>query len=289
MGRQRKAGISTVGLAILLAAGAYKQFINTDTPPTNQSSSTSTTTTQTNSTSADNTTDYGTVEDDHPTESLARTVLTADVVKQLKTSAIQFNGTGSFIINSNKTDLNASVSSNMYVSLASVDSLRRPGATNALLTRSARQYKSRSETGNARTITPVGWQQTKIGGKYQYLYNRGHSIGYAIAGNVDRFDASEANEQNISTQTAWANQASNGDTTNTGQNYYETLVRRALDNNKRIRYRVTPLYTADNLVPSGTHLEAKSSDGTLQFNVFVPNVQPGVNINYSTGSAQVIN
>ena len=119
------------------------------------------------------------------------------------------------------------------------------------------------------------------------LYNRGHSIGYALAGSVRGFDASEANPQNITAQTAWANQASNGNDSNTGQNYYETQVRRAQDSRKTVRYRVTPVYDGDNLVPSGSHLEAKSSDGSLEFNVFVPNVEPGVVINYSTGYAKV--
>jgi DNA-entry nuclease len=232
--------------------------------------------------------DYGTVSDEHPTNSLASSVLSDTVKTQLKTKTISFNGAGAFILNNNQTSLKANVSSQMYVSLAQVDNLGRPGVANALLTKSARQYQSRSDTGNDAKITPVGWHQLEIGGRYQYLYNRGHSIGYAIAGKVRGFDASEANQANISTQTAWANQASNGDNQNTGQNYYETLVRRALDQNKRVRYRVTPIYAGDNLVPAGTQLEAKSTDGALMFNVFVPNVQPGVAIDYASGVAKAV-
>ena len=68
-----------------------------------------------------------------------------------------------------------------------------------------------------------------------------------------------------------------------GQNYYEGLVRRKLDQGVKVRYRVTDIYNDNNPVPSGAHIEAKAADGSLQFNVFVPNVQRNININYQTG------
>ncbi|QPS71508.1 DNA/RNA non-specific endonuclease [Lactococcus garvieae] len=238
--------------------------------------------------------DFGSIKDKVPTQSLAQSVLTPSIKKNLKES-ITYNGTGAFIVNDNKTDLNAKVNSAPYVQLAQQDSLGRPRVANALLNKSSRQYKNRSETtgsngkSNSAKINPVGWQQLMIPeGSYSTLYNRGHSIGYALAGNIKGFDASEANPQNISTQTAWANQSSNGNDENTGQNYYEGLVRKALDKNKTVRYRVEPLYEDDDLVPSGTHMEAKSKDGSLEFNVFIPNVQPGIQINYATGKGTMM-
>ena len=281
MGRKRQ--VSVAGVVIALGVFALQQTVLKD----NNGTQVTKTNYAQSSVKSDAKVDYGSTSDEHPNESLASSVLTANVVKQLGTNSVRFNGNGAFILNDNKTDLNAKVSSAPYVQLAKQDSLGRAGVANALLTKASRQYQSRDQTGNSRQMQPVGWHQLSIGGNYKMLYNRGHSIGYALAGSVRGFDASEANPQNITAQTAWANQASNGNDSNTGQNYYETQVRRAQDNRKTVRYRVTPVYDGDNLVPSGSHLEAKSSDGSLEFNVFVPNVEPGVVINYSTGYAKV--
>lgn len=281
MGRKRQ--VSVAGVVIALGVFALQQTVLKD----NNGTQVTKTNYAQSSVKSDAKVNYGSTSDEHPNESLASSVLTANVVKQLVTNSVRFNGNGAFILNDNKTDLNAKVSSAPYVQLAKQDSLGRAGVANALLTKASRQYQSRDQTGNSRQMQPVGWHQLSIGGNYKMLYNRGHSIGYALAGSVRGFDASEANPQNITAQTAWANQASNGNDSNTGQNYYETQVRRAQDNRKTVRYRVTPVYDGDNLVPSGSHLEAKSSDGSLEFNVFVPNVEPGVVINYSTGYAKV--
>lgn len=281
MGRKRQ--VSVAGVVIALGVFALQQTVLKD----NNGTQVTKTNYAQSSVKSDEKVNYGSTADEHPNESLASSVLTANVVKQLGTNSVRFNGNGAFILNNNKTDLNAKVSSAPYVQLAKQDSLGRAGVANALLTKASRQYQSRDETGNSRQMQPVGWHQLSIGGNYKMLYNRGHSIGYALAGSVRGFDASEANPQNITAQTAWANQASNGNDSNTGQNYYETQVRRAQDNRKTVRYRVTPVYDGDNLVPSGSHLEAKTSDGSLEFNVFVPNVEPGVVIDYSTGYAKV--
>lgn len=217
-----------------------------------------------------------------PTQEQAEAVLTPNVRNQVGGS-IEWNGTGSFVVNGNQTNLNANTVSAPWA-VNRLDSQGRAWQGDAWLSRATRQYRNRQSTGNGRTDwRPAGFQQaTNLQNGYKHAYDRGHLLGYALVGGLPGFDASESNPQNIATQTAWANEARSS--RSMGQNYYEGLVRRKLDQGVNVRYRVTDIYDGNNEVPSGAHIEAKAADGSLEFNVFVPNAQRNISINYATGA-----
>lgn len=221
-----------------------------------------------------------------PTKGQADSVLSDNVRKQVG-NQIVWNGYGAYVVNNNQTNLNANINSAPYA-VNHLDSRGRAWQGDSWLNKTTRQYQNRNQTGNGVTNwKPAGFKQVyHLTNGYSHAYDRGHLLGYALVGGIKGFNASESNPANIATQTAWANEANNPKST--GQNYYEGLVRQALDEGKQVRYRVTDVYDGNNIVPSGAHIEAKSKDGSLEFNVFVPNVQNNILINYATGNVKPI-
>ena len=56
-----------------------------------------------------------------------------------------------------------------------------------------------------------------------------------------------------------------------------------------VLYRVTPIYDGNDLVARGVEMEASSVEDqgkSLEFHVFVYNVQPGIEIDYATGDSR---
>ncbi len=58
--------------------------------------------------------------------------------------------------------------------------------------------------------------------------------------------------------------------------------------NNHVLYRVTPIFKGQNKLASGVQMEAYSVEDSgkgVCFNVFIYNVQPGINIDYATGKS----
>ena len=131
--------------------------------------------------------------------------------------------------------------------------------------------------GNIGQVKPTGWHTVKydiVDGKY--LYNRCHLIGYQLT-------AENANKNNLITGTRYLNVD--------GMLLFENMVADYIkETNNHVLYRVTPIFTGDNLLADGVLMEAESVEDNgegISYNVFCYNVQPGVKIDYVTGDSSL--
>lgn len=155
-----------------------------------------------------------------------------------------------------------------------LDLLGRCGVAYANVCQELMPTKERGQIGK---VKPSGWHTVKYPGviKDLYLYNRCHLIGFQLAGE-------NANEKNLITGTRYLNVE--------GMLPFENEVADYVDEtNHHVLYRVTPIFTDDNLVADGVLMEAYSVEDSgegVSFCVFVYNVQPGIEIDYRTGESR---
>ena len=134
-------------------------------------------------------------------------------------------------------------------------------------------------------VEPTGWHYNRRNGTQ--IYNRGHLIAYSVSAGIDlagdfnprNLSGDQNNPKNLFTQSAFSNQKI--------QTMFESRVRVALKQNKKVIYQATPIFRGTELMARGINLQAVSTDGELDFNVYLFNVQPGYSFNYNNGRAKV--
>ena len=184
-----------------------------------------------------------------------------------------FSGQPYVAINGNEPSfLPGEMTTSSYEVYSPLDSLGRCGVASACI---GVDLMPTGERGSIGQVKPSGWQTVKydcVDGKY--LYNRCHLIGYQLSGE-------NANKQNLITGTRYMNVD--------GMLPFENMVADYVkETENHVLYRVTPMYTGDDLVAAGVLMEAKSveDDGEgVCFSVYVYNCQPGVEIDYATGES----
>ncbi|MEY8293012.1 DNA/RNA non-specific endonuclease [Carnobacteriaceae bacterium 52-44] len=162
-------------------------------------------------------------------------------------------------------------STEVYHRNGPLDSLGRVTAANALV---GVEIMPAEERGSIGHHEPTGWKQASYAniGSGGWLYNRSHLIGHQLTGNDDF--------ENLMTGTRWFNMR---------MLEYENFVAHYIESTENhVRYRVTPVFEGNNLVATGAYMEGFSIEDNgegLMFNVYVPNIQSGVTINYADGSS----
>ena len=165
------------------------------------------------------------------------------------------------------------LSTEPFENYAPLDALGRCGTAYANL---CRELMPTQERGNISQVRPSGWVSVRydnVDGKS--LYNRCHLIGWQLAGE-------DANRENLITGTRYMNTE--------GMLPFENMVADYIkETDNHVLYRVTPVFSGDNLVADGVQMEALSvedrGDG-ICFNVFCYNAQPGIAIDYATGESR---
>ena len=132
------------------------------------------------------------------------------------------------------------------------------------------------DRGDISAVKPTGWHSIRydfVDGKS--LYNRCHLIGHQLTGE-------DANERNLITGTRYMNVE--------GMLPFENMIADYIkETGNKVLYRVTPIFVGSEAVARGVQMEALSlEDGGegICFNVYCYNVQPGVEIDYSTGESR---
>ena len=159
-----------------------------------------------------------------------------------------------------------------FENYSELDALGRCGAAYANVCLETMPTEKR---GSISEVKPTGWHSVKydnVDGKS--LYNRCHLIGYQLT-------AENANQQNLITGTRYLNVD--------GMLPFENMVADYVkETDNHVLYRVTPIFTGDNLVADGVLMEGYSvedeGDG-ICFCVYAYNIQPGITIDYATGDS----
>ena len=184
-----------------------------------------------------------------------------------------FSGEPYVVINDNQPEFTEEdMTADSYEYYAPLDMLGRCGYTMACIGYDLMPTEDRESISE---VKPTGWVQAQydfVDGKS--LYNRCHLIGFRLTGE-------NANERNLVTGTRYCNVQ--------GMLPFENLVADYIkETDNHVLYRVTPIFTGDELVCRGIQMEAwsveDSGDGVC-FNVYVYNAQPGVTIDYLTGES----
>lgn len=211
-------------------------------------------------------------------EAVKTEVLTADELNMDVTvlSIPDYSGTDFYVVNNNKPYFIENItnySGEDFIYTAELDSLGRCGTCAGQFSYASMPTDERGEIGH---VKPTGWHTVKYDKSVisdLYLYNRCHLLAFQISGLNDE-------ERNLITGTRQFNL----DMLEM-ENQVADLLRYNPD--MKVMYRVTPLFEENDLVAKGVLMECYSMDQgeSLQFCIFIYNVQDGIVIDYATGES----
>lgn len=206
----------------------------------------------------------------------------ANQYKELAALDFKSGDSAVFTVNNGRSTLDISQWEENKVIYGDLDPLNRTTFVTAYLDR---KNLGRSEGRERQVWKPTGWHQKKVDG--ELIVNRGHLLAYTSSFNFDSDgnfregeSGSQDNPKNLATQTAFSNQ--------NVQTIYEKKVRDAQKTTgNKVIYQIVTVFRGNELMPRGYWLQAIDSNGILNFNVYLYNVQPKVVFNYEDGTSTI--
>lgn len=192
-------------------------------------------------------------------------------VSAQKLASLNYSGQDIITVNNNNpsfTQADLSTSQGAWQRYSDLDNLNRAQSANALLNSSLMPTSKREPL----RVNPTGWHNKRIAGGW--LYNRSHLIGYQLTGQNN-------NWKNLITGTRQLNDPD--------MLRYEDQVAQYLKASPShfVRYRVTPIFRGNELLARGVEMEGQSiSSNEVHFNVYIFNVENGMNLNYADGTSK---
>ena len=187
----------------------------------------------------------------------------------------EYSGNPYTKINGNVPNISESeLQTETYETYSELDELGRCGTAEAVLGLETMPTEDRGSIG---MVKPSGWQTIRYDDIVDGNYNRCHLIAFQLS-------SENVNEKNLITGTRYMNVE--------GMLPFENMVADYIkETGNHVFYRVTPIFEGDNLVVNGVQMEAYSIEDAgsgIEFNVFVYNVQPQIEINYATGESRLV-
>ncbi|MBQ7363762.1 MAG: DNA/RNA non-specific endonuclease [Clostridia bacterium] len=190
-----------------------------------------------------------------------------------------YTSSGYYVVNNNTPFFTQNeITTTAFYTFSELDSLGRAGVAFGCIGVETIPTDAREDISH---IHPSGWYYNGVSNNNSYpgvsglsgtVYNRAHLFANMLV-------SEDVDERNFVTGTEDFNQ--------THMLSFENLVQDyAKESGQHVMYRVTPYFEGNNLICSGVLMEGYSVEdegASVEFCVFIYNVQPGIYINYLTG------
>ncbi len=196
----------------------------------------------------------------------------------------EYTGIKRIVLNDNQSNFTEAEIAKIHKQLkgsnygfSKLDAFKRPSTAVAILKPSIYNTEIRKSM----NVFPTGFKNQKLKNDV-WLYNRSHLLAYSfINENIDVLENLITGTRDFNADRDW------------GMLHYEDILREYLSpygkkyhSKNEIVYQVTPIFKGIQKLSLGVQIRAYSLKGNpLDINVFIYNVQDGIDIRYSDGSA----